>query len=54
MTLVNVYLTFNGNCEEAFNLYKSVFGGESPYVADGIRICPRRTERKWTVKMLKK
>jgi PhnB protein len=22
------YLNFNGNCEQAFNLYKSVFGGE--------------------------
>lgn len=28
MTTVNVYLTFNGNCEEAFNFYRSVFGGE--------------------------
>ena len=28
MTSVNVYLTFNGNCEEAFNFYKSVFGGD--------------------------
>ena len=25
---VNVYLTFDGNCEEAFNYYKSIFGGE--------------------------
>lgn len=32
MTVVNVYLTFNGNCEEAFNFYKSVFGGEFPYI----------------------
>jgi PhnB protein len=32
MTTVNVYLTFNGNCEEAFNFYKSVFGGEFPYL----------------------
>lgn len=32
MTTVNVYLTFNGNCEEAFNFYKSAFGGEFPYV----------------------
>jgi PhnB protein len=31
MATVNVYLTFNGNCEEAFNFYKSVFGGEFPY-----------------------
>lgn len=28
MTTLNVYLIFNGNCEEAFNFYKSVFGGE--------------------------
>jgi PhnB protein len=28
MAKVNAYLVFNGNCEEAFNLYKSVFGGE--------------------------
>lgn len=32
MTTVNVYLTFNGNCEEAFNFYKSVFGGEFPFL----------------------
>lgn len=32
MTTVNIYLTFDGNCEEAFNFYKSVFGGEFPYV----------------------
>jgi PhnB protein len=28
MAQVNSYLTFNGNCEAAFNFYKSVFGGE--------------------------
>jgi PhnB protein len=28
MAKVNAYLTFNGNCEKAFNFYKSVFGGE--------------------------
>lgn len=32
MTTVNVYLMFNGNCEEAFNFYKSVFGGEFNYL----------------------
>lgn len=32
MTTVNVYLTFNGNCKEAFDFYQSVFGGEFPYV----------------------
>jgi PhnB protein len=28
MKNVNPYLNFNGNTEEAFNFYKSVFGGE--------------------------
>lgn len=28
MKAVNPYLNFNGNTEEAFNFYKSVFGGE--------------------------
>lgn len=28
MTTINVYLTFNGNCREAFDFYKSVFGGD--------------------------
>ncbi len=28
MTSLNPYLNFNGNTEEAFNHYKSVFGGE--------------------------
>lgn len=28
MKVVNPYLNFNGNTEEAFNFYKSVFGGE--------------------------
>jgi PhnB protein len=32
MTTVNVYLTFKGNCEEAFNFYKSVFGGDFSYI----------------------
>src|SRR5688572_14759530 len=32
MPNVNVYLNFNGNCEEAFNFYKSVFGGEFNYI----------------------
>jgi PhnB protein len=29
---ISPYLTFPGNCEEAFNFYKSVFGGEFPYL----------------------
>lgn len=28
ITKFNPYLTFNGNCEYAFNFYKTVFGGE--------------------------
>ncbi len=28
MTKINTYLNFAGNTEEAFNFYKSVFGGE--------------------------
>jgi PhnB protein len=28
MAQINPYLNFNGNTEEAFNFYKSVFGGE--------------------------
>lgn len=32
MPSANIYLNFNGNCEDAFNFYKSVFGGEFPYV----------------------
>lgn len=32
MATVNIYLTFNGNCEEAFNFYKSAFGGEFAHI----------------------
>lgn len=32
MATVNTYLTFNGNCEEAFNFCKSVFGSEFAYI----------------------
>ena len=28
MAVINPYIIFNGNAEEAFNFYKSVFGGE--------------------------
>ncbi len=28
MAVANAYLSFKGNCEEAFNFYKSVFGGD--------------------------
>ena len=32
MPTINPYLTFEGNCEEAFNFYRSVFGGEFTYL----------------------
>lgn len=32
MATTNTYLNFNGNCEEAFNFYKSVFGGDFAYI----------------------
>ncbi|HEX8269544.1 MAG TPA: VOC family protein [Flavobacterium sp.] len=32
MAAINPYITFNGNCEEAFLFYKSVFGGDFPYI----------------------
>lgn len=32
MASFQTYLTFDGNCEEAFNFYKSVFGGEFTHV----------------------
>ena len=28
MTTINTWINFNGNAEEAFTFYKSVFGGE--------------------------
>lgn len=31
MAVLNPYLNFDGNCEEVFNFYKSVFGGEFAY-----------------------
>ncbi len=32
MATTNTYLNFNGNCEEAFLFYKSVFGGDFNYM----------------------
>ena|ERR1051326_3901925 len=32
VTHINPYLTFGGNCEEAFNFYRSVFGGQFGYL----------------------
>lgn len=32
MATAHTYLNFNGNCEEAFQFYKSVFGGDFTYI----------------------
>jgi PhnB protein len=32
MTTINPYLIFKGNCEEAFNFYKSAFGGDFRFI----------------------
>lgn len=32
MKQINPHLTFNGNCEEAFLFYRSIFGGEFAHV----------------------
>ncbi len=45
MLKINPYLNFNGTTEEAFNFYKSVFGGEFQHVTalwrkfPAIRLC---------------
>lgn len=31
-TTISPYLTFSGNCEDAFNFYRSVFGGNFGYI----------------------
>lgn len=33
MTTVNIYLTFNGNCEEAFQFYSKAFDMPIPYMS---------------------
>jgi PhnB protein len=52
MTKLNTYLNFAGNTEEAFNFYKSVFGGEFSAVVkfkdmpmEGVNI-PKEAENK--------
>ena len=32
MSTINVYLYFKGNCEKAFDFYKSIFGGEYDFI----------------------
>lgn len=40
-TTVNIYLTFDGNCREAFEFYKSVFGGDFPQVSTFAEMPPQ-------------
>lgn len=49
MATINPYLAFNGNCEEVFTFYKSIFGGEFTYLGrykdmPPIENCPQVTE----------
>ena len=41
MAIVNTYLTFNGNCKEAFDFYRSIFGGEFQYVGTYAEMPPQ-------------
>lgn len=51
MSTINPYLNFNGNTEEAFNFYKSVFGGEFLAIQrfkdlpDGNQLTPEEAEK---------
>ena len=33
LVTLNTYLTFNGNCREVFDFYRSVFGGEFSWIS---------------------
>ena len=51
MAAINPYLNFNGNTEEAFTFYKSVFGGEFitlqrySEIPDGDKMTPSEQEK---------
>ena len=47
MALINPYIHFNGNAEEAFTFYKSVFGGEFAMVIR-FKDLPNDPNNKWT------
>jgi PhnB protein len=47
MAQINPYIMFNGNTEEAFNFYKSVFGGEFAIVIR-FKDLPGDPNNKWT------
>jgi PhnB protein len=41
MPTVNIYLTFDGNCREVFDFYKSIFGGEFDYISTFAEMPPQ-------------
>jgi PhnB protein len=43
MATLNPYLSYNGNAEEAFDFYKSVFGGEFAAVMKFSEMPPEHT-----------
>lgn len=43
MVIANVYLTFDGNCEDVFNFYHSVFWAEFAYIGN-LKRCPKRKD----------
>ena len=47
MAQINPYIMFNGNTEEAFNFYKSVFGGEFAMIIR-FKDLPKDPNNKWT------
>ena len=47
MAQINPYIMFNGNTEEAFNFYKSVFGGEFAMIMR-FKDLPGDPDNKWT------
>lgn len=47
MAEINPYIMFNGNTEEAFNFYKSVFGGEFAIVIR-FKDLPNDMNKQWT------
>ncbi len=44
MSTLNVYLYFNGNCREAFDFYRSIFGGDYEFVGHYRDISPQARE----------
>ena len=41
MITTNIYLLFNGNCREAFDFYKSAFGGDFNYMGTFAEMPPQ-------------